>query len=68
MSRTPTLWTPADLAERLQVTTENLAVMRHRGSGPPFVKIGRQVRYVPAQVMQWLEERKQLSTKQVQLW
>ncbi len=40
-----------DLAERTP------AVWRVRGDGPPFVKIGRNVRYKKSDVDAWLDER-----------
>ena len=61
-SATPCLWTPKDLAARLQLSTVYLAQLRCTGGGPPYVKVGHQIRYVPAHVMAWLNERAQVRT------
>ena len=47
------LLTPVDVAALLGVPVSTLAVWRHRGYGPTFLKIGCLVRYQPAAVMQW---------------
>lgn len=37
--------TPDGLAQRWQKTTRFLAQLRVKGSGPPYLKIGKDVRY-----------------------
>ncbi|MFB9775389.1 helix-turn-helix domain-containing protein [Brevibacterium otitidis] len=49
------LWTPAQVAEYLAVPEDRLARWRCDRVGPPFVKIGRSVRYHPRQVARWLQ-------------
>lgn len=39
------LLTPEETAGLLRTTAKSLGVIRCRGSGPPFVKIGRRVLY-----------------------
>lgn len=51
-----TAWTEEDCADFLQVSREYLRKLRQRGGGPPFVKIGRSVRYIPAHVSRWLDQ------------
>lgn len=48
------LWTPADLAEFLQIAEKTLTDWRHRRIGPPYVRLGKHVRYAPATVRAWL--------------
>ena len=42
------LLTPAEAAEQLAVPKQTLAVWRHRGVAPAFIKFGRTVRYDPS--------------------
>jgi predicted DNA-binding transcriptional regulator AlpA len=57
-------WTPEECATFLQVSTGQLSQLRRRGGGPPYVKVGRQVRYVPAQVARWIEQTQRTRTRQ----
>lgn len=56
------LLTAAELATFLQLDTERLYAMRANGTGPAFVKIGRDVRYAWHDVREWLRERTYRST------
>jgi excisionase family DNA binding protein len=49
---------PEETAEYLGVTVNALAKMRWDGSGPPYVKIGRRVRYRRSDVDAWLDARR----------
>jgi predicted site-specific integrase-resolvase len=49
-------------AERLGVEPETLRNWRWQGSGPPFVKMGRSVRYRLTDLADWLDERTRTST------
>jgi len=51
-----------DLAEMLGMSRNWLQIMRVRGGGPPFFKIGASCRYDLAEVTKWLEIRKCRST------
>lgn len=55
MTGVPQLMTPAELAEFLKIDTERLYQMRSKGTGPMFVKIGRDVRYRWHDVRDWLD-------------
>ena len=59
----PELWTPPQAAQFLQISQDQLSDLRQRGDGPPFVKVGRFIRYVPGAVATWCTERTQTSTK-----
>jgi len=46
--------TPRDLARWLKVPERTLSDWRYTGSGPPFHRVGRHVRYVTDEVRAWL--------------
>ena len=52
------------VARQLACEVKTLQAWRCRGGGPPFVKIGRLVRYRPEDVEQWIESRRAHSTGQ----
>lgn len=58
------LLTPRDLASQLNVSEPMLATWRYRGDGPPFVKVGRSVRYRPEAVAAWLDARTHTITRE----
>jgi hypothetical protein len=35
---------------------------RHEGGGPPYLKLGNRVRYMPSDLRRWLEARRRTST------
>lgn len=45
------------LAGYLKVSTRTLENMLLRGDGPPYLRLGRQRRWRPADVEAWLQER-----------
>ena len=45
-------------ADLLAMTPEALGAMRRRGKGPPFLRIGRLIRYNVAAIEEWLEARR----------
>lgn len=47
--------TPTEVADLVRTTTTWLAQARYRGDGPPFIKLGRQVRYRRQDILFWLE-------------
>lgn len=53
---TAKFWTPEQMATELQVSTEYLSQLRSRGGGPPFVKVGRTVRYPQYAVAKWIQD------------
>lgn len=52
----PALLTTEQTAPLLGLTAEALDCRRKRQQGPPFVRIGRLVRYRPADVAAWVDE------------
>ncbi len=49
-------------AARLNVSVRTLQSWRTKGDGPPFVKLGRSVRYDPRRVDEWLTSRARRNT------
>jgi excisionase family DNA binding protein len=49
------LWTIEDAARYLRVPPGTLYQWRHRRTGPRAFKVGRHLRYDPADVRAWLE-------------
>ena len=58
------LLTPKETAGRLKVSTSWLAKARMRGDGPPYIQIGRSIRYSEAALLQWMKSRQRLSTSE----
>jgi predicted DNA-binding transcriptional regulator AlpA len=58
------LLTPKEAAIFLRVSNSMLAKARMQGDGPPYVKIGRSVRYAESALAQWVKSRMRLSTSQ----
>lgn len=53
------LITAEEAADRLGMTRNALDVLRHRGGGPPYIKVGlRAVRYDPADIDRWITAQK----------
>jgi hypothetical protein len=51
---------PLTTAEAAAVTGDDPTTLirkRVRGDGPPFVRIGRRVRYIPRPLLEWLTDR-----------
>jgi predicted DNA-binding transcriptional regulator AlpA len=60
----PTVLTPKEVAFRLKLSTSWLAKARMRGDGPPYILIGRAVRYVETALLQWMKSCQRLSTSE----
>lgn len=58
------LMTPKEAAHLLRVSLSWLAKARMRGDGPPFIKIGRAIRYTEAALLQWMKSRQRQSTSE----
>jgi predicted DNA-binding transcriptional regulator AlpA len=58
------LLTPKEAAKLLKVSTSWLAKARMRGDGPPYIRIGRSIRYAEAALIQWMKSRQRLSTSE----
>ncbi len=64
MDRTHAYLTPSAAAEYLFVSPNTLANWRVLGQGPPFVKVGRAVRYRRADLDAFLESCRRASTSE----
>ena len=51
------LFSQRELARMFGISERTLEGLRQRRSGPPWIKLGKVVRYDPAVVEQWLAER-----------
>jgi Helix-turn-helix domain len=58
------LRTPKEAAEFLRVSTSFLAKARMRGDGPPYIRVGRSIRYSETALLQWMKSRQRLSTSE----
>lgn len=56
--------TPRDAADFLRVSKSWLAKARMRGDGPPYVKIGRSIRYGEGTLVRWTKSHVHLSTSE----
>lgn len=64
---TPTLQfsrlsTEREEAARLRLSMRTLQAWRTKGGGPPFIKLGKAVRYNPAEVDAWLAGQARTNT------
>jgi len=48
----------------LKVSQSFLAKARMRGDGPPYIMIGRSIRYSEAALIQWMRSQQRLSTSE----
>jgi excisionase family DNA binding protein len=53
-----TRWTVTEVATFLRVPVETLYTWRKRHYGPPAARIGRHLRYDPADVRAWFHQQK----------
>ena len=58
------LLTPKETANRLKVSLSWLAKARMRGDGPPYIRVGRSIRYGEPALLQWMKSRQRLSTSE----
>ena len=58
------LLTASEAAIFLRLSTSTLAKARMRGDGPPYVKIGRAIRYGEGALLQYVKSRVRLSTSE----
>ena len=58
-----TAWTEEDCANFLQVDKRAIEEATTARRGPPFVKVGRAVRYIPAHVSRWLDANASTTTQ-----
>jgi hypothetical protein len=64
MSAVPAVLTTEEAATRLKLSTSWLAKARMRGDGPPYIRMGRNVRYIEVVLIQWMKSRQRLSTSE----
>lgn len=57
-------FTPMEAADLLRVSVSWLAKARMRGDGPPYVKLGRSIRYSDNALLLWMRAHQRLSTSQ----
>lgn len=57
----PRLLSMQELSDWLQVPIKTLYDWRHKGEGPPTIRVGRHLRFDPADIADWLNARKQAS-------
>lgn len=58
------LLTPKEAANFLRLSSSWLAKARMRGDGPPYLKLGRAIRYRESALVQWMKSRVRLSTSE----
>ena len=58
------LLTARDAANLLRLSPSWLAKARMRGDGPPYVKLGRSIRYTETAILQWMRSRQRFSTSE----
>ena len=58
------LLTAKEASALLKVSPSWLAKARMRGDGPPYIRIGRSIRYSEAALLQWMKSRQRLSTRE----
>jgi predicted DNA-binding transcriptional regulator AlpA len=63
-ARVDRLLTASDAANVLRLSHSWLAKARMRGDGPPYVKLGRSIRYGEVALVQWMKSRVRLSTSE----
>ena len=61
---TPNFLTPKEAAGRLKVSLSWLAKARMRGDGPPYIPVGRSIRYGETALIQWMRSQQRLSTSE----
>ena len=59
------LLTAKDAGVLLNVSLSWLAKARMRGDGPPYICIGRSIRYAQSNLMHWMKSRQRLSTSEL---
>ena len=58
-SALPRLLSVGELAEMLQVPVSTIYQWSYRGEGPRAIRLGRYLRFDPADVARWVESRKE---------
>ena len=58
------LLTAKETSRFLKVSVSWLAKARMRGDGPPYICVGRSIRYAEPALIQWMKSRQRLSTSE----
>jgi predicted DNA-binding transcriptional regulator AlpA len=58
------LLTAKEAARLLKVSVSWLAKARMRGDGPPYLQLGRAIRYSEGALLQWMKSRTRKSTSE----
>lgn len=61
-ARVERLLTARDAANLLRLSSSWLAKARMRGDGPPYIKLGRSIRYSETALLLWMRAHQRLST------
>jgi Helix-turn-helix domain len=64
MANPPLVFTPEETASRLKVSLSWLAKARMRGDGPPYIRVGRSIRYSDVALLHWMKSQQRLSTSE----
>lgn len=64
-STTSQFLTRREAAEFLNIAKSTLDAWATRGGGPAYIKMGRAVRYRPADLLEWAESRLTRNTSEV---
>jgi predicted DNA-binding transcriptional regulator AlpA len=54
-------WTPEEVSHFLGVPVPTLYRWRYLGTGPKAARVGRRLRYLPADVLAWLREQQEVA-------
>jgi predicted DNA-binding transcriptional regulator AlpA len=63
-SALPVVLTAKEAAHRLKLSASWLAKARMRGDGPPYIRVGRAIRYTEGALLQWMKSHTRTSTSQ----
>lgn len=64
MADAPKLWTTAEFAAFAQISLDHARKLRQTDAGPPYVKVGARVRYVPASIHRWVLSNQHTTTRE----
>jgi predicted DNA-binding transcriptional regulator AlpA len=53
------MWTPEEVSRFLGVPVPTLYRWRYLGTGPKAARVGRHLRYLPADVIAWVREQQE---------
>lgn len=56
------LYDTQQAARLLGMAPSTLTTMRSRGGGPPFIKLGRKVRYRPEALKRWVKSHRDVTS------